>query len=167
MARQVTRLEVIRARLAAGTPGPWHHVEGILKHYVHSENDDLGFSLQDLHPADGREWPCAETAELIANLPADLGWAIEEIERLGTALRQLEEAARLVAATPEAIRYEDGEDGPQRVAAWLVDPAHMDALRAGLAAARASSMPGSAIDPDQPGGGPVQTAPPPQRRDPQ
>ncbi len=166
MARKVNRLEVIRARLAAATPGPWHHVAGILKHYVHSENDDLGFSLQELHPHDGREWPCVDTAELIANLPTDLGWAIEEIDRLRAALQQVDEAARLVAATPEAMRYEAGEDGPQRVAAWLVVPAHMDALRAALAAARACSMHGPVIDPDQPGGA-VKTAPPPHRREPQ
>ncbi len=163
MAREVNRLEVIRAQLAAATPGPWHHVAGILKHCVHSENDDLGFSLQELHPHDGREWPCADTAELIANLPTDLGWAIEEIKRLRAALQQVDEAARPVAATPEAIRYEAGEDGPLRVAAWLVIPAHMDALRAALAAAQACSVSGQAVDPDQPGGA-VQTAPPPQRR---
>jgi hypothetical protein len=46
-----------------------------------------------------------------------------------------ESAMRVVAATPEAIRYEAGEDGPQRVAAWLVAPADMDALRAALPAA--------------------------------
>ncbi len=166
MAREVNRLEVIRARLAAGAPGPWHHVAGNLKHYVHSENDDLGFSLQELHPDDGREWPCAHTAELIANLPADLGWAIEEIDRLRAALQQVDEAARPVAATPEAIRYEAGEDGPQRVAAWLAVPAHMDALRAALAAAQACSVSGQAVDPDQPGGA-VKAAPPPHRREPQ
>ncbi len=45
-----------------------------------------------------------------------------------------------VAATEEAIRYEAGEDGPQRVAAWLVAPAHMEARRAALAA-----MPGEEV----------------------
>ncbi len=65
-----------------------------------------------------------------------------ELERLsGEVVRHRELAMRVaasavpVAATEEAIRYEAGEDGPQRVAAWLVAPAHMEALRAALAAA--------------------------------
>jgi hypothetical protein len=64
-------------------------------------------------------------AELIANAPADLSWATAEIERLRAALQA-------IADTKEAIRYEAGENDPIRVAAWLVEPRHMDAARAAL-----------------------------------
>jgi len=44
----------------------------------------------------------------------------------------LEAAARRVAETTEALQYQLGEDGPVRVAAWLVTAADMDSLRAAL-----------------------------------
>ncbi len=82
----------------------------------------------------------AVTAEALSQ--SQLCAAEAELERLASEVAcQRERAMRVatgaapVAATEEAIRYEAGEDGPQRVAAWLVAPAHMEALRAALGAA--------------------------------
>jgi hypothetical protein len=105
MARAVNRLQAIKDRLSAATPGPWRHfvIEGTLaaqwvmfKHGVLSENGDLRLSLPESHTTDGRAWPCAATAELIAHSRDDLEWAVGEIERL----RSL---AQLVVERPEGI----------------------------------------------------------------
>jgi hypothetical protein len=95
VARAMNRLQLIKDRLSAATPGPWHHVAGVLKQYVHSESGELSFSLPELHPDDGREWPCAATAELIANAPDDLEWAVGEIERLRSLVQSVFEQAEV------------------------------------------------------------------------
>jgi len=79
-------LEAIKARMNAATPGPWFHKEGVIKHYVYSKNEDLGFSLQELHPIDGREWPTEATAKLIAHSRQDIPALVEEIERFKSKL---------------------------------------------------------------------------------
>jgi hypothetical protein len=70
------------AMAAKATPGPWSHKAGILKHYVYSENGDLGFSLQELHPMDGREWATAETSDFIAASREAVPELIAEVRRL-------------------------------------------------------------------------------------
>ena len=99
------RLQAIKDRLAAATPGPWRHfvMEGTLaaqwvtfKHGVLSENGDLRLSLPEFGTVDGRMWPCAATAELIAHSREDLKWAIKEIERLRSLVQS-------VVERPEAV----------------------------------------------------------------
>jgi hypothetical protein len=67
------QVDEIAARAEKATPGPWHCTKGmLLKWYVYSQNDDLGFALQELHPHDGREWATRESAEFIAASRADV-----------------------------------------------------------------------------------------------
>lgn len=63
-------LDELEALERAATSAPWGYKAGVLKHYVFSadEGEDLGFSLQEFHPHDGREVPAAENAQLIAAL---------------------------------------------------------------------------------------------------
>lgn len=80
------RVEEIRARLDAATPGPW----GTDERY-HGKvycDDSLGSMVADTGSrytiAITREKEAAN-ADLIAHAPADLAWCLAEIERLRAA----------------------------------------------------------------------------------
>ena len=83
--------EVIRAALAAATPGPWKEVCGIAKHYVASLEgaEELGLSLQEMHPHDGREVPAHANAVLIANAPTWLAALVAEIDQQGGGISRM------------------------------------------------------------------------------
>jgi hypothetical protein len=67
------RLEEIRARLDAATPGPWEIEEWM--------------TIHDVYAADGKSEPTVAThvrtldADLIAHAPADIAWLLAEVER--------------------------------------------------------------------------------------
>lgn len=68
------RLQEIRARLNAATPGPWHR------------HDDEPWVTNSATPpmriiATGLRGQ-RENAELIAHAPADIAWLLDEVERL-------------------------------------------------------------------------------------
>ena len=86
----MTNLDAIRQRLEAATPGPWGETCGILKHYVWSGGEeDLGFSLQELHPHDGREVPAHANAEFIAHAWQDISDLLDLVDRQRAALDEL------------------------------------------------------------------------------
>lgn len=110
----LARLEALEK---AATPGPWTYTPGVaLKHYVSSENGDLAFSIQSLHPADGREVPAAENAELIVALRNAAPWLIAQAKRadaleaqvaaMRLALREIElGSATLIACVQNEDNY--------------------------------------------------------------
>ena len=67
------RLQEIRARLDAATPGPWENEFGVVadangnRHYIPNEYGDWD------NPAD---------PDFIAHAPADIAWLLDEVERL-------------------------------------------------------------------------------------
>ena len=64
------RLQEIRARLDAATPGPWEVV-------CNTTSDVVGVLDGDYDDAD-----------LIAHAPADIAWLLEEVDNLNTTLNE-------------------------------------------------------------------------------
>lgn len=83
-------LKQIEERAAAATPGPWFAKHGVIKWYVYSLDEDLGFSLQEFHPDDGRDWATGETAAFIAASRQDIPALVAEVRRLREALAKVE-----------------------------------------------------------------------------
>ena len=116
------RVDAIRARLNAATPGPWEFVPGRFGGIKYT------FTGWDGEPA--QDYVISETydgelvgerpgnAELIANAPADLAWLLEQLE-----------AAQARAAAAEA-RLERAQSFGARAGASCVgpDPADTDRL---------------------------------------
>ena len=118
----MSRVDEIRARLAAATPGPWKHTPGVaFKHYVHSldEREEFGFSLQVMHWRDGESCRAEENAELIAHVPEYLAYLLGENERLRELLTEI--------ATSTAGDDEPGDRSPRR-AGWEVVQLARDGL---------------------------------------
>jgi hypothetical protein len=84
----MSRIEEIRARLTAATPGKWRDkpsVHGNRYRYVNIGKDEA-YTTLELEATDAR---------LIANAPADLAFLLDRVEKLESALRQAEETWRL------------------------------------------------------------------------
>ena len=83
----MTRLDEIKARLAAATPGPWawSRTPAATNDYDHgilwsASNREV---IEVVAPADGPEIETTKAdAALIANAPADLALLVEAVERL-------------------------------------------------------------------------------------
>lgn len=93
------REQQIRALLAAATPGPWT---------ISASNYALVFAGSDPWAlADAKFIAAAEDiadAELIANAPTDLAWALEEIGRLRAVIDLHDSSAHCVAREAENKR---------------------------------------------------------------
>jgi hypothetical protein len=61
----IEKMEQLKALAEKATPRPYIYTMGVFKHYVSSENGDLGFGLQELHYLDGRAWATEATAKYI------------------------------------------------------------------------------------------------------
>lgn len=109
------RVQAIRARLAAATPGPWFWVSGEdgfynrLETRLASENVGVldGVAFDDF-TADVQADPA--DAELIASAPADLAWALDRIahlervvERLSGMASTLDKTAKVSVAELEEL----------------------------------------------------------------
>ena len=89
----MTRLDEIKARIAAATPGPWawSRTPAATNDYDHgilwsASNREV---IEVVAPADGPEIETTKAdAALIANAPADLELLVEAVERLTTERQQ-------------------------------------------------------------------------------
>ena len=88
------RLAQILERIEAANLPPLEEKCGLLKHYVYSKDTDetFGFSVQEMHPRDGRDVPAHEYATLMAHAPADLSYLLARVARLERALEDLSHA---------------------------------------------------------------------------
>jgi hypothetical protein len=117
---QTSDLEAIKARLAAASPGPWHH--GSVDDRLHAVFDaNADGEICTLYDVDGEGFPAdafqgdAANAELIAHAPTDLAALVAEVERLrGENERQADRLRRVAGLLPvslsTALGEDDGED---------------------------------------------------------
>lgn len=122
----VARLREMDAVSGNATPGPWKHVAGLLKHYVASADakEDLGLSLQSLHPIDGHTVPAEANARHIAQTNPTVFRAILDVLQAGcgvfSALPASVRAAygKLADALELDERFTFPED-PRDLEAWI------------------------------------------------
>ena len=70
------RLQEIRARLDAATPGPWERWNDGMRIWSRARPDaQFGVDVADVYASHA-------TADLIAHAPADIAWLLDEVERL-------------------------------------------------------------------------------------
>ena len=113
-----SEIDEIEARAEKATPGPWYRVEGMLKHYIYSENRDLYFSLQELHQEDGREWPTVETAEFIITARTDVPALCATVRELRKVLKLAQTCQHCIGAEMDAC-YRCEHEIPRRVREML------------------------------------------------
>lgn len=87
-------LAALESLLERASPAPWVHTVGMLKHYVSSADDDLGFSLQEMHYIDGHETRAEADAALIVALRNDAPALIADVRRLREQVSQMQAAQR-------------------------------------------------------------------------
>jgi hypothetical protein len=107
VARPVNRLQQIKNRLAAATPAPWRvqcegdsecwSLIGARKGVEYALGTIGGYFEEGRDPASGLPVPVdnGPDAELIANAPGDLEWAVGEIERLRSLVQSVFEQAEV------------------------------------------------------------------------
>jgi hypothetical protein len=95
----VERLDEIKQRMADASPGPWHvktanfgddWIVGIIKTGESGEDGKI-YGVHTTNVRASQMFGDAKTdAEFIAHAPADLAWAIAEIERLKREMAEME-----------------------------------------------------------------------------
>jgi len=98
-------LDGMEARCNAATPGPWDARPGTYKVYIGSANDDLTFSLQYLHPSDGRRTFAEEDGEFIAAVRTDMPRLLCDLRAARKALREIAERMTLPMPSNHMAEY--------------------------------------------------------------
>lgn len=101
----MTRLEEIRARLDKATPGPWEaRVNDLTDEVIIEHEQEYRWQVAWIADTYKRDWAMPD-ADLIANAPADLAWALSEIERLS---KIVEDAVKVLRWDSAACAHNDG-----------------------------------------------------------
>ena len=99
----MSRLDEIKARVEAATPGPWpkDYVYNAIRHI--SRNCD--FIESDIDPEFGWLYGPVDDPTFIAHAREDIPYLLAEVERLIMRAKTAETAARLTEASPSAFEF--------------------------------------------------------------
>lgn len=102
-----TRIDEIRARLAAATEGPWDRrdesrARGPARVHLRGAHDPDGYTLVGVIHSH-------RDADLIANAPADLAYLLEQVRALGILAREVSAARDSLSAQRDEARAERDE----------------------------------------------------------
>jgi hypothetical protein len=103
----MSRLDEIRARLAAATPGPWGEDDCIV--HVADSMDREYFCWVAGEEAQGEQQE--KDAELICHAPEDIAWLLAKCERYREALREIDDSMLTGQQAREVAREVLSEEG--------------------------------------------------------